>query len=75
LRIGWVTVVSAGRTARPSGMPSKPTTATSSGTRTPRRSSTSSPPMAIWSFAYTSACGSGPRSTSRWVAARPSAWV
>jgi hypothetical protein len=45
-------------------MSSKPTTAMSSGTRMPRSASVRSAPIAIWSFAQTSASGSSPPAAS-----------
>src|SRR6266702_4076802 len=46
-------------------MSSKPTTATCSGTRTPALAKACSTPMAIWSFAHTTASGSeSPRAAS-----------
>ena len=42
-------------------MSSKPTTATSSGTRTPAAANARMTPMAIWSLAHTTASGSAPR--------------
>ena len=57
-RIGWWTVVSGGSYRLPGKMSSKPTTATCSGTRTPAFAKACSTPMAIWSFAQTTASGS-----------------
>src|SRR5208283_4787812 len=42
-------------------MSSKPTTATSSGTRTPAAAKARRTPIAIWSLAHTTASGSAPR--------------
>jgi hypothetical protein len=49
-------------------MSSKPTSATSSGTRMPRAARVRSTPIAIWSFAQTMASGSGPAESSSAVA-------
>ena len=61
MRIGWCTVVSGGSHRLPGKMSSKPTTATSSGTRTPARVSALTTPIAIWSLAETTASGSSRR--------------
>ena len=47
----WRTVVSGGTKNAASGMSSKPTTLTSSGTRTPASTKADSSPRAVWSFA------------------------
>ena len=50
---------------------SNPVTATSAGTRTPARCSSRSTPMAIWSFAHTTACGRAVRPSRMRAAAMP----
>ena len=64
---GWCTEVSPGSVCRHTGESSNPTSATSSGTRSPASRSTRSAPTAIRSEAANTASGVGPRrgSTAR----------
>ncbi len=70
-RIAWCTVVSGGSHRLAGKMSSKPTTAMSSGTRMPRAVSVRSSPIAIWSFAQTTASGRPPLASSRSAASLP----
>ena len=68
---GWRTVVIGGVAQRVSGRSSKPTTLTSSGTRSPRRRTASYTPSAIWSLAAKIAVGGSGRSSMAIAARHP----
>jgi hypothetical protein len=72
---GWRTVVSGGSVNRATSMSSKPTTATSSGTRRPARRNVRSAPSAMRSDATYTASSAGSVSSSEAIAWAPDSRV